>query len=638
MFSQPLTSAIAEAEELVADAPHIETEADLLEGLQYLAGCVAACNTWCSTTTVITRCLLSGTGPFTKMGLDNPDTLYFGCRVQPTTTTSVTGGRGTTTDLSFQLLGGEYTDDNVPASQAAFDDRELEIAADGSFQWQVRPTSPGQLVIREVYGDWSARAARCPFPDSDTAGTAPPPLTRAAIEKRYATAGKQLVNRIKTWLQFPQWFYLDIPVNTMVAPRLTPGGLATQYSSVGHFDLRPDQALIITLPVTDAPYLGFQLGSLWYISLDYINHQTSLNNTQAQADPDGKVRIVVADQNPGVTNWVETLGHRRGFLQFRWQRVSRQLTEADGPSVELVDFDASRPSCRTSTTIRFPTTTGVRESRCANNKLRPGCWGDDVRIAREQGRRDQRRRPGARYHAGAPVCAGRRRPGAGGANGGAAWKDVAKQVNDAGRKALAVRADITDDDEVPPSSRPTIATLRQGRRVDQQRVPGAVDEAVGRHQFSAHPRRDRAQRARRLAAHPGLHAGAGAVARIDRQRQLDGVAALPGQIRRLQDGQVDAAVDVAVVGHRARARRASASIPLPPAISGATRLQAYFEHQAGKYGTTVDQIYAATAANSDLKRLPTEDEVASAILFLASDLSSGITGQTLDVNCGEYHT
>ena len=55
----------------------------------------------------------------------------------------------------------------------------------------------------------------------------------------------------------------------------------------------PDQALVITLPVTDAPYLGFQLGSLWYISLDYINHQTSLNGTQAQADPDGKIRIVV---------------------------------------------------------------------------------------------------------------------------------------------------------------------------------------------------------------------------------------------------------------------------------------------------------------------------------------------------------
>ena len=340
LFSDPLTSAIAEAEKLVAAAPHIETEADLLEGLQYLAGCVAACTHLAFDYDRDHPFLQSGTGPFTKMGLDNPDTLYFGTRVHADRDYVVTGRRGTTTDLSFQLLGGEYTDDNVPASQAAFDDRELEIAPDGSFEWRVRPTSNGQLVMREVYGDWSAQRGTLAISRLDTAGTAPPPLTRETIEKRYATAGKQLVQRVKTWLQFPQWFYLDLPVNTMVAPRLTPGGLATQYSSVGHFDLRPDQALVITIPVTDAPYLGFQLGSLWYISLDYINHQTSLNNTQAQADPDGKVRMVVTDQNPGVTNWVETLGHRRGFLQFRWQRVSRQLTDSDGPTVELVDLDA----------------------------------------------------------------------------------------------------------------------------------------------------------------------------------------------------------------------------------------------------------------------------------------------------------
>ncbi|MEY8014100.1 hypothetical protein [Mycobacterium servetii] len=339
-FSGPLTAAIAEAEQLVAAAPHIETEADLLEGLQYLAGCIAGCMHLAFDYERDHPFLQSGTGPFTKMGLDNPDTLYFGTRVHAGHDYVVMGRRGTTTDLSFQLLGGEYTDDNVPASQAAFDDREIEIAVDGSFEWRVRPTSPGQLVIREVYADWSAQRGTLAISRLDTAGTAPPPLTRETIEKRYATAAKQLVNRVKTWLQFPQWFYLDIPVNTMVAPRLTPGGLATQYSSVGHFDLRPDQALVITIPVSDAPYLGFQLGSMWYISLDYINHQTSLNNTQAQADPDGKVRIVVADQNPGVTNWVETLGHRRGILQFRWQRVSRPVAEADGPTVELVDFDA----------------------------------------------------------------------------------------------------------------------------------------------------------------------------------------------------------------------------------------------------------------------------------------------------------
>ena len=73
----------------------------------------------------------------------------------------------------------------------------------------------------------------------------------------------------------------------------------------------------------------------------------------------------------------------------------------------------------------------------------------------------------------------------------------------------------------------------------------------------------------------------------------------------------------------------------PGYIWGGT-LQSYFTHQAGKFGTTVEEIYNAAAAGSDLKRLPTEDEVASAILFLGSDLASGITGATLDVNCGEY--
>lgn len=74
----------------------------------------------------------------------------------------------------------------------------------------------------------------------------------------------------------------------------------------------------------------------------------------------------------------------------------------------------------------------------------------------------------------------------------------------------------------------------------------------------------------------------------------------------------------------------------PGYIWGPT-LQGYFEHQAGKYGTTVEQIYEHTAATSDLKRLATTEEIADAVIFLASPMASAITGQCLDVNCGEYH-
>lgn len=348
MYSDPLTAAITEAESLVAAAPHIETEADLLEGLQYLAQGVAACVHGAFHFDKDHPFLLSGTGPFTKMGLDNPDTMYFGARVDGAHEYVVTGRRGTTADISFQVLGGgEYTDDNVPASTVAFDDRELSIDADGRFSVRFGPGEPGpdyyrlppgkaQLVIREVFDDWSAQRSTFAIARTDTAGTAPAPVTAELMAKRYAAAGKQLVNRVKTWLQFPKWFYDPLPVNTLTAPRLTPGGLATQFSSVGHYDLAEDQALVITVPRGDAPYLGFQLGSLWYISLDYIHHQTSLNGSQAQVDPDGMIRIVVSENDPGVTNWIETLGHRRGYLQFRWQRTDAALTATDGPVAQVV--------------------------------------------------------------------------------------------------------------------------------------------------------------------------------------------------------------------------------------------------------------------------------------------------------------
>src|ERR1700712_329448 len=112
MYSQPLADAIAEAEKLVAAAPFIESDADLLEGLQYLAGCISGCTHDPFDYDLDHPCLHSGTGPFTKMGLDNPDTMYFGTRVQPGHESVLTGTRGTTTDVRFQLLGGEYTDDN----------------------------------------------------------------------------------------------------------------------------------------------------------------------------------------------------------------------------------------------------------------------------------------------------------------------------------------------------------------------------------------------------------------------------------------------------------------------------------------------------------------------------------------------
>ena len=66
-------------------------------------------------------------------------------------------------------------------------------------------------------------------------------------------------------------------------------------------------------------------------------------------------------------------------------------------------------------------------------------------------------------------------------------------------------------------------------------------------------------------------------------------------------------------------------------------LQWYFGYLAHKRGVEVQQIYDETAAAIDLRKLPEPDEIADAVVFLASGMARAITGQCLDVNCGEYH-
>lgn len=75
----------------------------------------------------------------------------------------------------------------------------------------------------------------------------------------------------------------------------------------------------------------------------------------------------------------------------------------------------------------------------------------------------------------------------------------------------------------------------------------------------------------------------------------------------------------------------------PGYIYGDT-LKQYFEALATKYGGSLEDIYQHTASTIDLRRLPSEREIVDPVLFLLSDGASAITGQTLTVDCGEFHT
>ncbi|BBZ64229.1 SDR family oxidoreductase [Mycolicibacterium monacense] len=214
-------------------------------------------------------------------------------------------------------------------------------------------------------------------------------------------------------------------------------------------------------------------------------------------------------------------------------------------------------------------------------------------------------------------------------------EDVAKQITDLGRRAVSVGTDITDEAQV---ANLVDQSLEAYGRVDVLinnafRVPSMKPFANTTFEHMRDAIELTVFGALRMvqAFTPALAEAKGSVVNVNsmvvRHSQAKYGAYKMAKSALLAMSQT-LATELGEQGIRVNS-------VAPGYIWGET-LKSYFNHQAGKYGTTVEEIYQATAAASDLKRLPTEDEVASAILFMASDLSSGITGQTLDVNCGEY--
>ncbi len=73
---------------------------------------------------------------------------------------------------------------------------------------------------------------------------------------------------------------------------------------------------------------------------------------------------------------------------------------------------------------------------------------------------------------------------------------------------------------------------------------------------------------------------------------------------------------------------------LPGYIWGAP-VKGFLEQQAQRRGIPYQQVHDELTAQIPLRRVPGSREIAGAVLFFASELSSCITGQLLDVNGGQ---
>ena len=89
---------------------------------------------------------------------------------------------------------------------------------------------------------------------------------------------------------------------------------------------------------SEAYYWSVQLGNFWGETLDFVNYSSSISGAQARLGSDGKYWLVIARQDPGVPNWIDTAGHAEGMIFTRFQGIDVSPPQA----VRLVKLDQLR--------------------------------------------------------------------------------------------------------------------------------------------------------------------------------------------------------------------------------------------------------------------------------------------------------
>lgn len=124
--------------------------------------------------------------------------------------------------------------------------------------------------------------------------------------------------------------------NVLSQPQHNAQFLSTQLQSAGYFQLKDDEAMVITVDPGDAEYFVVPVTNDWTITGDTRNQQTSLNNSQAIKNADGTYTIVVSKNDPGVANWVSTGGLNQGTISMRFQGVDPNATNMPKVTTRVV--------------------------------------------------------------------------------------------------------------------------------------------------------------------------------------------------------------------------------------------------------------------------------------------------------------
>ena len=275
--------------------------------------------------------------PGSRWGIDNPDSVYRVIPISGDERYEIYGrvGQHRMTENYFTLWDANMGTVDV------LNGRTMAVDSDGSFTItvdadpangrpnHVRSTAQAhEFYIRDVLLDW-ARDDPNHLEVQRLGGPAVAPA-RTLDEQAEATASMMAYFANFTgklshgvYKMPPNHFDLAWSADKV-------GAMRNQVYVMGRFDLAPDEAFVVDLNDGGAEYFTVPLSNIWGTTLDIIDRTGSLNKAQSVANEDGSYTYVIAPEDPGVANWIDSDGLREGILTLRMAEFG-----GSGPSEDL---------------------------------------------------------------------------------------------------------------------------------------------------------------------------------------------------------------------------------------------------------------------------------------------------------------
>lgn len=331
--------------EIVAESQPADSPVDTAEGMRWAGRLASIARDWIvEKNDPLHPVIFRQQDEYRKFIVDNPDVNYHFCVLDPAHTYRLSGNRGEAPYVGF-TLGTDIYSWGSPGGgamgtlgQSHLDEYTLD--PDGGFEiliggekragnWMPLPAGTQHLAVRETFTRRDTQRPASFHVERLGEAIAPPRLDPEAFASKLDTAASFLVFVAQVCVGM----YAGTASNVnriggaSGAARVEEqGGEVESHCNTemgymgGRWRLEPGEALLVDIhpPASPFTYWGLTLVNPWCESYDYRFARTCLNNETAVRSGNGDWRLVIAAEDPGVPNWLDTGGRLEGKALLRW--------------------------------------------------------------------------------------------------------------------------------------------------------------------------------------------------------------------------------------------------------------------------------------------------------------------------------